>query len=211
MVHDEREGTARVDRDAKRVIEPGAASAVEEASRAAAGERGGRPGRDVDKADAVVITVPDEREGAARVDGDAPGGVELGARAGAVEEALGAGAGERGGRPGGDFDTADQVVILVRDEREGAARVDRDATRGVEPGAAAGAVEEATGAAAGEGGGRPGGDFDTADPVAAILRDEREGAGRVDGDASRVVEPGASAVAGEEAIVAAAAGERGSL
>merc|ERR1740136_341595 len=173
MVHDEREGTARVDRDAKRVIEPGAASAVEEASRAAAGERGGRPGRDVDKADAVVITVPDEREGAARVDGDAPGGIELGARAGAVEEASRAAAGERGGRPGGDVDTADQVVILVRDEREGAARVDRDATRGVEPGAAAGAVEEATGAAAGEGGGRPGGDIDTADPVVAIAPDER--------------------------------------
>merc|ERR1740136_289745 len=140
MVHDEREGTARVDRDAKRVIEPGAASAVEEASRAAAGERGGRPGRDVDKADAVVITVPDEREGAARVDGDAPGGIELGARAGAVEEASRAAAGERGGRPGGDVDTADTVAAIVPDEREGAARVDRDATRVVELGDAASAV-----------------------------------------------------------------------
>ena len=51
------------------------------------------------------------------------------------------------------------------DERITAARVDRDANRAVELGAAAGAVEEATGAAAGERGGRPGGDVDTADPV----------------------------------------------
>ena len=54
---------------------------------------------------------------------------------------------------------------MHRDERKGAARVDRDATRVLEPGAAAGAVEEASRAAAGEGGGRPGGDVDTADPV----------------------------------------------
>merc|ERR1740124_1134942 len=160
-------------------------------------------------ANAVVVPIRDEREAAARVDDDATRGVELGAAAGAIEEALGAGAGERGGRPGGEVDTADPVVLIVPDERITAARVDRDASRVMEPGAAAGAVEEATGAAAGEGGGRPGGDFDTADPVAAILRDEREGAGRVDGDASRVVEPGASAVAGEEAIEAADAGERG--
>ena len=55
---DEREGAARVDRDASRLIELGAAAgAVEEAIRAAAGERGGRPGGDVDTADAVVMTV----------------------------------------------------------------------------------------------------------------------------------------------------------
>ena len=60
------------------------------------------------------------------------------------------------------------------DEREGAARVDRNATRAVKPGDAAGAVEEATrelfeGAAAGEGGGRPGGEVDTADTVARLV------------------------------------------
>ena len=55
---DERKAAARVDRDATRVLEPGAAAgAVEEASRAAAGERGGRPGGDIDTADAVVVTV----------------------------------------------------------------------------------------------------------------------------------------------------------
>ena len=55
---DEREGAGRVDGDAKRLIEPGAAAgAVEEASRAAAGEGGGRPGGDVDTADTVVVTV----------------------------------------------------------------------------------------------------------------------------------------------------------
>ena len=58
-----------------------------------------------------------------------------------------------------------------RDEREAAARVDRDASRVIEPGAAAGAVAEAIRAAAGERGGRPGGDFDTADPVGiTVLR-----------------------------------------
>ena len=58
-----------------------------------------------------------------------------------------------------------------RDEREAASRVDRDATRAVEPGAAAGAVAEATRAAAGERGGRPSGDVDTADTVAgSVLR-----------------------------------------
>ena len=56
-----------------------------------------------------------------------------------------------------------------RDEREAAARVDRDASRVIEPGAAAGAVEEASRAAAGERGGRPGGDIDTADPVVIML------------------------------------------
>ena len=61
------------------------------------------------------------------------------------------------------------------DEREGAARVDRDASRLIELGAAAGAVEEASRAAAGEGGGRPGGDVDTADPVIVALRCIMEG------------------------------------
>eukprot|EP00964_Phaeocystis_antarctica_P159140 scaffold130073_cov44-Phaeocystis_antarctica.AAC.1 len=56
-----------------------------------------------------------------------------------------------------------------RDERITAARLDRDATRVVEPGAAAGAVEEALGAAAGERGGRPGGDVDTADTVVRLV------------------------------------------
>ena len=63
-----------------------------------------------------------------------------------------------------------------RDEREAAARVDRDASRVTEPGAAAGAVEEASRAAAGERGGRPGGDVDTANAVVAIaLRCNMEG------------------------------------
>ena len=58
-----------------------------------------------------------------------------------------------------------------RDERITAAQLDRDATRVLELGAAAGAVAEASRAAAGERGGRPGGDFDTADPVvASVLR-----------------------------------------
>ena len=54
----QREGATPVDRDATRDIELGArAGAVAEASRAAAGERGGRPGGDVDKADARVHLV----------------------------------------------------------------------------------------------------------------------------------------------------------
>ena len=56
-----------------------------------------------------------------------------------------------------------------RDEREGAARVDRDAKREPELGAAADAVEEALGSAAGKQGGRPGGDVETAD-VEPVLR-----------------------------------------
>ena len=59
---------------------------------------------------------------------------------------------------------------MHRNEREGAARVDRDATRAVELGAAAVAFEEASRAAAGERGGRPGGDVDTADSVVFVLR-----------------------------------------
>ena len=58
-------------------------------------------------------THPDERITAARVDGDADRVLELGDAAGTVEEATGAAAGERGGRPGGDVDTADAVVMLV--------------------------------------------------------------------------------------------------
>ena len=44
-----------------------------------------------------------------------------------------------------------------RDERKAAARVDRDATRVIEP-------------AAGERGGRPGGDVDTANAMVTVLR-----------------------------------------
>ena len=58
---------------------------------------------------------------------------------------------------------------MHRNERKGAARVDRDAVRGLELGAAAGAVEEATRAAAGERGGLPGGDVDTANAVVATV------------------------------------------
>ena len=149
-----------------------------------------------------------------------------------------------------------------RDEREGAARVDRDAVRDIEHGAAAGAVAEASRAVAGERGGLPGGDFDTADAVAIVLRcimgghaeeelnrrsgravcggnrcgtptpcarrvcwcrlrdgamrgvrlwpthrDKREGAARVDRDADWVIEPGIAVVAVAEAL--RAAGERG--
>ena len=55
---DEREGAGRVDGDAIRVIEPGAGVVtVEEAVRAAAGERGGRPSGDVDTADTVAGSV----------------------------------------------------------------------------------------------------------------------------------------------------------
>ena len=57
-----------------------------------------------------------------------------------------------------------------RDERKAAARVDRDATRVMEPGDAAGAVAEAVRAAAGERGGRPGGDVDTANAMVTVLR-----------------------------------------
>ena len=58
-------------------------------------------------------THPNERITAARVDRDADRVIELGAAAAAVEQALGAAAGERGGRPGGDVDTAEPVVALV--------------------------------------------------------------------------------------------------
>ena len=54
-----------------------------------------------------------QREGATPVDRDATRDIELGARAGAVAEATGAAAGERGGLPGGDVDTADAVVRPV--------------------------------------------------------------------------------------------------
>ena len=55
----------------------------------------------------------DERVTAARVDRDAARVLELGAVAGAVEEANRAAAGEGGGHPSGDVDTADTVVINV--------------------------------------------------------------------------------------------------
>ena len=58
-------------------------------------------------------THPDERITAARLDGDATRVIEPGDSAGAVEEASRAGAGERGGRPVGDFDTADPVVVIA--------------------------------------------------------------------------------------------------
>ena len=51
----------------------------------------------------------DERERAARVDRDVTQVVELGAGADAVAEAWGA-AGECGGLPGGNVDTADALV-----------------------------------------------------------------------------------------------------
>ena len=55
---DERKAAARVDRDATRVIKLGAAAvAVAEAVSAAAGEGGGRPGGDVDTANAMIVTV----------------------------------------------------------------------------------------------------------------------------------------------------------
>ena len=58
----------------------------------------------------------DERITAARLDGDATRVLELGDSARAVEEASGAAASERGGRPGGDVDTADSVVIVLSSE-----------------------------------------------------------------------------------------------
>ena len=58
-----------------------------------------------------------------------------------------------------------------RDERETAARGDRDVIRAVELRAGAGAVAEASGAAASERGGRPGGEVDAADAVVdSVLR-----------------------------------------
>ena len=166
---DERITAARVDGDAKRVIELGdSAGAVEEALGAAAGERGGRPGGEVDTADTVVaialrcIMGEHTEEELNRTSGRA---VWCGSRCGtyAVCEAGVPSAGWRDARIRGR--------PTHRYEREAAARVDRDGMRGIEPGAAAGAVAEATRAAAGERGGRPGGDFDTADAVvASVLR-----------------------------------------
>eukprot|EP00964_Phaeocystis_antarctica_P015661 scaffold8663_cov69-Phaeocystis_antarctica.AAC.1 len=166
---DECEGAARVDRDAPRVSEPGAAAgAVAEASRAAAGERGGRPGGDFDTADPVVASVlrciigEHTLRGRAREPEVWPHWKPVLCTYAACEAGVPS-AGWRDARVRGR--------PTHRDEREGAARVDRDATRVLEPGAAAGAVEVASRAAAGERGGRPGGDFDTADPVvASVLR-----------------------------------------
>ena len=59
-------------------------------------------------------THANERKGAARVDCDTAWAVELCFGAdGVVVEALYAAAGEGGGRPGGDVDTADPVVVKV--------------------------------------------------------------------------------------------------
>ena len=55
----------------------------------------------------------DERKAAARVDGDATRAIELGDSAGAVEEATGVAAGEGGGLPVGDVDTANAVIVIV--------------------------------------------------------------------------------------------------
>eukprot|EP00964_Phaeocystis_antarctica_P159141 scaffold130073_cov44-Phaeocystis_antarctica.AAC.2 len=163
---DECESAAGVDRDAIRVKEPGAAAdAVAEASRAAAGERGGRPGGNFDTADTVVASVlrcimgGHAEEELNRRSGRAVCGNRCGPYA--VYEA---GVPSTGWRDAGVRGRATH-----REEREGTPRVDRDASRGSEPGAAAGAVEEALGAAAGERGGRPGGDVDTADTVVRLV------------------------------------------
>ena len=60
----------------------------------------------------------DEREGASRVDRDARRVGELGFSGGAVEEALGAAAGERGGRPGSALAQSSQAAYpVLRDEQ----------------------------------------------------------------------------------------------
>ena len=59
-------------------------------------------------------THSNERKGAARVDCDTSWAVELCVGAdGVVVEPINAAAGEGGGRPGGDVDTADPVVAIV--------------------------------------------------------------------------------------------------
>ena len=55
----------------------------------------------------------DEREGAGRVDRDAPGVGEQDAGADAVAEACRTAAGEGGGRPVGEVDTADAVAVIL--------------------------------------------------------------------------------------------------
>eukprot|EP00964_Phaeocystis_antarctica_P128451 scaffold92250_cov61-Phaeocystis_antarctica.AAC.4 len=238
---DEREGAARVDRDADcwRPELGASAGAVEEASRAAAGdsravagEGGGRPGGDIDTANAAIVSV---LQGSWEDTLRKRAKPKVWPHSGCVPSA--------GWRDAGVYGRG----ARHQDEREGAARVDRDASRLTELGAAAGAVAEAPGAAAGERGGDPGGDNDMADTVVGkFLRcimerhaergasqrkgrgvagasryaatpggcrpgthhNEREGAGRVDRDAPGVVELGARAGAVEEAP-RAAAGERG--
>ena len=168
MHRNERKGAARVDGDAIRVIELGdSAVAVEEARRAAAGERGGLPGGDVDTADAVVQNVLRCIMGGHTEE-------ELNRRSGRTVWC-----GSRCGPYLRPTPCARRVCRLRdggmrgrlthADEREGAARVDRDATRVMELGAVAGAVEEARGAAAGKDGGRPGGNIDTADAVVPLV------------------------------------------
>ena len=58
-------------------------------------------------------THSNERKGAVRGDCDANRVAELGAGADAVAGTVHASAGDRGGRPGGDVDTADPVVGIV--------------------------------------------------------------------------------------------------
>eukprot|EP00964_Phaeocystis_antarctica_P080940 scaffold50575_cov51-Phaeocystis_antarctica.AAC.1 len=144
-----------------------AAGAVAEAIGAAAGERGGRPGGDVDTADPVVVKVLRCIIGEHTLRGRARE-----RRSGRTENRCGIYAACEAGVPSAGLrDAGVRGRPTHRDEREGAPRVDRDGIRVSEPGAAAGAVAEASRAAAGERGGRPGGDFDTADPlVASVLR-----------------------------------------
>ena len=73
---------------------------------------GGRPRRAGCRGGAD--THANERKGAARVDCDTAWAVELCVgTGGVVVEATYAAAGEGGGRPGGDVDTADPVVVIV--------------------------------------------------------------------------------------------------
>eukprot|EP00964_Phaeocystis_antarctica_P023327 scaffold13055_cov56-Phaeocystis_antarctica.AAC.4 len=165
--HDEHITAARLDGDATRVLEPGdSARAVEEALGAAAGERGGRPGGDVDTADLVVVSV------LRCIMGQHTEEMLVNRRSvAALETAVRPLRRVRGGAVCGNGwrDAGARGRPTHRDEREGAARVDRDATRVLEPGDSARAVEEASRAGAGERGGRPGRDVDTADPAVPLV------------------------------------------
>ena len=176
----EREGASRGDCDTKGRVElcVGADDVVLKALHAAAGEGGGRPGGDVDTADALVAMVlryisgarAHAERGASRRSGVCGGGHHTldggrvwGACARRVSTAVGGGGhDERGaGGPG-----------THSNERKRAARVDCDAMGPTELCVGADhVVLEVMYAAAGEGGGRPGSDFDTADAVVlAVLR-----------------------------------------
>ena len=129
----------------------------------------------------------DEREGAARVDRDAPGVVEPGtvsiAATGTVERAKDAAAGEGGGIPVGDVDTADAIVLpvlrCIMGQHTEEMLVNRRSGR---TGNRCGpyAVCEAGVPSAGW--------RDAGVRGRSMHRDEREGAARVDRDATRVVE-----------------------